>query len=306
MKGMQPPPQPSNPQPASGHTSLSGVAFVIGSCISLQLGAALAMQLFPHLGAASTTALRLGIASVVVTLIVRPKLRGYSRMQWRAMALFGLSLGLMNTFFYAGIARIPLGAAVTIEFLGPLLLAAVLSRRPRDFLWVALALAGVALLGLDSLIGTPLDPVGVFYVLCAGACWAAYILASAKVGQTVPGSSGLALGMLLAACVPLPLGIPGLGNLNWELFGIAAAGALFASVLPYSFEFAALRRMPESVFGILLSLEPAFAALFGWLLLDQPITPLVGLAILLVIAASAGSTISRTPRPQKPTKDGSV
>lgn len=269
-----------------------GVALVIGSCISLQLGAALAVSLFPSIGVGTTMLLRLGIASLCVLAIVRPRLRGYTGAQWRIMPAYGVSLGVMNSLFYASIARIPLGTAVTIEFIGPLVLAAVLSRRLRDLLWVGLAVLGIGILGLESLHGAALDPLGVAFALGAGVCWAAYILTSSRVGQRIDGSSGLAIGMLVAALTTIPLGIGGLSNLTWSLAGTAVLAAILASVLPYSFEFAALRRLPESVFGILLSLEPAFAATFGWLLLDQPITAPTALAVVAVVAASVGTTLN--------------
>lgn len=269
-----------------------GVALVIGSCISLQLGAALAISLFPTLGVGTTMLLRLGIASACLLVVVRPRLRGYNLAQWRIMGAYGVSLGVMNSLFYASIARIPLGTAVTIEFIGPLVLAAVLSRRLRDLLWVALAMLGIGMLGLESLHGATLDPLGVAFALGAGVCWAAYILTSARVGKQVDGSSGLAIGMLVAALTTIPLGIGGLPNLTWSTACTAVLAAILASVLPYSFEFAALRRLPEAVFGILLSLEPAFAATFGWLLLDQPITAPTALAVVAVVAASVGTTLN--------------
>lgn len=282
---------------------LAGVGLVIGSCISLQFGAAVAVQLFPHLGAWGVTTLRLGMAAVILLAVVRPPVRTWTRKQWTAIALFGAALGCMNGFFYASLERIPLGAAVSIEFLGPLVLAAVMARRLLDGLWVAVALGGMALLGLDSALGTALDPVGVVLALLAGVFWAGYVLTSARVGQLVPGAGGLAAALVVATLVVAPLGAPGAIGAFGDpvLVGLALVTALLASVVPYTLELSALRRLPAPVFSILLSLEPAFAALFGWILLGQESGMLRNLAIVLVILASAGVTLTG-PRRQSPGK----
>lgn len=279
----------------------TGMLLVIGSCISLQFGAALAIQLFPHAGAFGTTFFRLFFAGLLMVAITRPKIFQWNRSQWKAVLLFGLCIGLMNSFFYAGIARIPLGAAVTIEFLGPLILAAALSRCVTDFLWVGLAVTGVTLLGIESLTGVSnLDPVGVVFALIAGFFWACYIITSSRLGQVISGAGGLAFGILIGALAPLPLGIEHAPAvfLDPRLLLLAVGTAVLASILPYTLEFFALRRIPQGVFGILLSLEPAFAALFGWLLLSQPITALGMVSIVFVIAASIGTTLTanRTAR----------
>lgn len=269
------------------------VLLVIGSCTSLQVGAALAVHLFALGGSTGTTLLRLGLAALVLLVVVRPRVRAWTGLQWRAAVMLGLSLGAMNGCFYAAISRIDLGTAVTIEFLGPLTLSAVLSRRLRDLLWVGLALAGVLVLGLTGEHhGGSLDPVGVVFALLAGACWAAYIMASARVGRLVPGHGGLALATAVGALALVPLGAGGavhaLGTPNglWWALGTA----LLASVVPYSLELAALRRLPQRTFGILLSLEPVIASLAGWALLGQRMTLLGGLGVVLVVLASAGAT----------------
>jgi len=186
------------------------VLLVLGSCLSLQFGAVGAAALFPALGSAGTTMLRLGFAAVLMLALVRPRLRGWSAIQWRATIALGLALAGMNGSFYAAIARIPLGAAVAIEFLGPLALAAVLTRRGRDLAWVALALAGIGLLGAESLL-TPatLDPVGVALALVAGVFWAGYIITGARVGALMPGAGGLAVALLVATLVVAPFGAVG-------------------------------------------------------------------------------------------------
>ncbi|KJL20528.1 Threonine/homoserine exporter RhtA [Microbacterium oxydans] len=273
---------------------LVGVALVIGSCLSLPFGAAVAAQLFPLLGPWGVTSLRVAIAAVLLVVIVRPRPGKWTRPQWLAAVLFGVSLAAMNGFFYAAIDRIPLGPAVAIEFLGPLVLAALLTRKLRDFAWVAVALLGMIVLGIDGLIGAePLDPLGVVFILIAAAFWAMYIRMSARVGALIPGSSGLAMGLVVAAVLLIPVGIPAASTvaMDPQLLLLAAITAVLSSVIPYSFELAALRRLPQRVFGVLLSLEPAFATLAGWLILGQDATPLRMLAIALVIAASVGTTL---------------
>ncbi|UPL16808.1 EamA family transporter [Microbacterium aurugineum] len=273
---------------------LVGVALVIGSCLSLPFGAAVAAQLFPVLGPWGVTSLRVAIAAILLVVIVRPRPGKWTRPQWFAAVLFGVSLAAMNGFFYAAIDRIPLGPAVAIEFLGPLVLAAVLTRKVTDFVWVGVALLGMIVLGIDGLIGAePLDPLGVLFILIAAAFWAMYIRMSARVGSLIPGSSGLAMGLVVAAVLLIPVGIPAASTvaMDPQLLLLAAITAVLSSVIPYSFELAALRRLPQRVFGVLLSLEPAFATLAGWLILGQDATPLRMLAVALVIAASVGTTL---------------
>ncbi|GAT73708.1 EamA family transporter [Microbacterium hydrocarbonoxydans] len=292
-------------QQAASSRPLVGVALVVGSCASLPFGAAVAAQLFPVLGPWGVTALRVAIAALLLLVIVRPRPRGWNRGQWTAAAFFGIALAGMNGFFYAAIDRIPLGPAVAIEFLGPLVLAAVLTRRLADAVWVGVALAGMALLGADGMIGAdPLDPLGVLFILIAAGFWAMYIRMSARVGALIPGNSGLAVGLMVAAILLLPVGIPGAVVVAGDprLLVLALLTAVLASVIPYSFELAALRRLPQRVFGVLLSLEPAFATLAGWLILGQEATVLRMLAIGLVIAASVGTTLGvrRERREQGP------
>lgn len=273
----------------------TAVLLVLASCVSLQTGAALAMQLFPVLGSWGTTSVRLLVAAVVLALIVRPKVRGWTERQWSATVCFGVALALMNGFFYAALSRIPLGPAVSIEFLGPLVLAAVLSLRPRDLVWVGLALVGVALFGLESALGTGgLDPVGVVLVLIAGAFWAVYILTSARVGQLIPGPAGLAVALLVAAVLLLPFGVNQFPKILGDphLLVLALGTGVLASLIPYALELSALRTLPRPVFGVLLSLEPAVATLAGWLLLGQTASAWKLAAVALVMIASIGSTLT--------------
>lgn len=275
--------------------TLTAVAMILASCISLQFGAAIAMQLFPELGSWGVTSLRLLLAAGVLLLVARPRMLSWSRRQWMHVLLFGAAIAGMNGFFYAAIALIPLGPAVAIEFIGPLALAAALSRRPRHLIWVGLALVGMALFGVESLASSePLNPLGVLFTLIAGGFWAGYILMGARVGATVPGTGGLAVAFLIAGSLTLPLGFGGVATAiatPWLLL-LAFGTALLSSVVPYSLEFAAMRRIPKHVFGVLLSLEPVMAALSGWLLLGQEAGVLAIVAITLVVAASAGSTLS--------------
>jgi inner membrane transporter RhtA len=288
------------PAPARSGTRRKGsgvaVLMVLGSCTSLQVGAACAAQLFPRTGSTGATFLRLLVAAVVLLAVTRPALHRWRRGQWGAVVLFGLSLAAMNGSFYEAIGHIPLGTAVTIEFLGPLTLAAVLSRRLRDLTWVVLAAAGVALLGLAADGGGvgALDPVGVAFALVAGVFWALYILASARVGALVPGHGGLAVAVAVGALVLLPFGLHGAlaTTGDGQLLLLAAGTGVLASVIPYTLELAALRRLPKPVFGVLLSLEPAIAATAGWLLLGQRLGPGEGVAVGVVVLASVGSTLT--------------
>jgi len=279
------------------------IALIAGSCASLQFGAALAVQLFPDVGAWGVTALRITIAAILLLVVSRPRILSWTREQWTAVAWFGLSLAGMNGFFYAAIERLPLGPAVAIEFLGPLALAAALTRRVVDAAWVGLAVAGVGIFGIDSVIGSePLDPLGVGLALIAAAFWVLYIRRSARVGSLVPGIGGLAVALAIASVALLPFGAPAVATLaaRPELLWLAVGTAVFASVVPYTLELLALRRLPQRVFGVLISLEPVFAALFGWLLLAQTISVMKIAAIALIVAASVGITLrtrekSRTP-----------
>lgn len=284
--------------PTSSGRTLAPVAMILGSCTSLQFGAALAAQLFGELGSWGVTALRLGIAAIVLGIVIRPAVHRWNRAQWRSVLLFGLAMGAMNGCFYASIERIPLGTAVAIEFLGPLVVAAVLSRRRLDLVCVLVALLGVSLFGVESFSGAgSLDLVGVAFALVAAVFWGAYILCSASVGALVPGHGSVAVAMGVGALLILPLGAGGVahGITNPHLLLLALGCSLLASVIPYTLELSALRRLPRNVFGVLLSLEPAIAALAGLLLLGQAVTLLGIIAIGLVILASMGTTLA--PRP---------
>lgn len=286
---------PTRPSSVVGPATL----MVLGSCTSLQIGAALATHLFPATGPSGATLLRLGLAAGALLVATRPGIRTWTRAQWRAVILFGLTLAGMNGFFYAAIARIPLGIAVTIEFLGPLTLAAVLSRRARDLAWVLLALAGVVALGWRDGGGSSLDVTGVVFVLIAAVFWALYILAGARASTEVPGRGALAVAMTIAALILTPGGMRGAEHIADRpgLMLVALGTALMASIVPYSLEFAAMRRIPRRAFGILLSLEPAVATFAGWLVLGQRVGLLALAAIVAVVSASVGSTLTAAQQP---------
>lgn len=278
---------------------LPAVGMVLLAALSVQVGAGVAGGLFPQVGPMGATTLRLGLAALVLLVVVRPRVRGWTRRQWWLSVGFGVSLACMNTAFYAAIDRIPLGVAVTCEFLGPLVMSAVLTRRARDLVWVVLALAGVATLGLGGDgQGGALDPVGVLLALVAGGFWAAYVLLSARLGAATPGQSGLAVASVVAGLLVLPAGVAGAGSdlLHPAVLGVALVVALASSVLPYSLELVALRRLPARTFGVLLSLEPAIAALVGLVLLRQGLPVTSWLAVGAVVVASAGSTLAARGR----------
>jgi inner membrane transporter RhtA len=233
--------------------------------------------------------LRVFFAAVVLVAIWRPAVRGRTRADWRLIALFGLCLGAMNLAFYEAIERIPLGIAVTLEFVGPLGVAIAGSRRLLDLAWVVLAAAGIVLL---SDFGTAdLDGLGVALALAAGTLWAVYILLSARMGRVFPGGSGLALAMVAAAAFLAPFGVADAGAelLVPEVLAVGAAVAILSSAIPYTLEMEALRRMPAGVFGVMMSIEPAVAALAGFIVLDEGLATRELVAILLVVAASAGA-----------------
>jgi inner membrane transporter RhtA len=269
--------------------SLGPVGLVLAGGVSVQFGAALAVSLMPRVGALGVVALRLFVAAVVLLLVCRPRLRGHSRADWGTAVVFGVTLAAMNGLFYQAADRIPLGPAVTLEVLGPLALSVLVSRRAVNLLWAGLALAGVFLLGGGGF--GDLDPVGAAFALGAGAMWAAYIVFSARVGRRFPQADGLALAMAVGALLFLPLGVAGSGAklVDPVVLGLGAAVALLSSVLPYTLELLALRRLPASTFAVMMSLEPALAAAAGFLLLGQTLSLMEAAAIALVIAASMGA-----------------
>jgi inner membrane transporter RhtA len=268
-----------------GRERAAAVGLVVVACVSPQIGAAFAVTLFDDLGPAGAAFLRLAFAAIILLAIWRPRLAGDLRLP----AAFGLALGLMNWTFYEALDRIPLAIAVTIEFTGPLLVAVIGSRRPLDGAWIALAAAGILLLVNPG--GGSLDPVGVGFALIAAVCWMSYIYLSKRTGAAFPGGSGLAIAMAVGAVVVLPAGVIQADGalMQPNLLGSALVVALLSSVLPYSLELEALRRLPEAVFGVLMSLDPAVAALVGFLALGQALDGREVLGIAMVVVASAGA-----------------
>jgi inner membrane transporter RhtA len=264
----------------------SGIPLVVVAIASLQFGAAIAGTIFDEIGPAATSLLRSLFAAAVLLAIWRPSLRGHPARDIRLVVVFGLVLGAMNLCIYESFARIPLGIAVTIEFAGPLGVAVALSRRRLDLAAAALAAVGIVLLADPG--GGAVDAVGVALALVAGACWAVYIVVAQAASKVFDGGRGLAIAMAVAVLVPLVPGIAGGGAdlLDPRFLAIGCAVALMSSVLPYSLETEALRRLPANVFGVLMSIEPAMAAIAGWLILDQGLRARDVLAIALVTAAS--------------------
>jgi inner membrane transporter RhtA len=272
---------------------VSPVWLVLIGILSVQFGAGVAKTLFDEASPTTIVWLRLAASAVVLLAVARPVLRGRSRADWVVVLGFGLSLGVMNWAIYQSFQRIPIGLAVTIEFVGPLTLAVVGSRRVRDLLWVGLAAAGVLLLGLEP---GDLTWAGVGFALLAGAAWAAYILLSAQTGSRWPGLDGLAVASVVAMLLLTPLT---LGRYADQLTGtrillLGAVVGLLSSVIPYTCELVALRSLRPAVFGVLMSLEPAAAALAGLIVVGELLSPLQLVAMACVVAASVGATRSGT------------
>jgi inner membrane transporter RhtA len=269
------------------------VSLVLTGVVSVQFGAALATTLFDDLGPAGTSLLRIGFAALIMAAVFRPAVRGLRREDARLVIAFGLTLGVMNLCFYEALDRIPLGATVTLEFIGPLGVAVWGSRRPLDLVWVAFAAIGVVILANPFGAGG-LDAVGVGLAFLTGVFWATYIVLSARVGRDWPRASGLAFAMVFGTLLVAPAGIVQGGGalLEPELLGAGIVVAVMCSVIPYSFEMEALRHLPEGLFGVMMSLEPAIAAGAGFLVLGQDLAVLDLVAILFVVVASAGATAS--------------
>lgn len=272
-------------------------ALAVAAIFSVQFGNALVGSLFERVPPLGAAALRLGFAALILLLIVRPRTRGWTRRIWFGVVLLGIGMGGMNVFIYLAIERIPMGLAVTIELLGPLAVAVMGVRRALDVAWVLLALGGVMLLGSPA--GGSLAPLGVAFALAAASFWALYILASARIGGSVRGVDGLAAAMAVAAILVVPIGAVDAVHsvlVDPSLIGLFVVVALLTSVVPYALEFLALKRMPSRVFGVLSSLGPAVAAFAGLVVLQQTLGPVQLLAIVLVVAASAGVVLTSRAR----------
>lgn len=268
------------------------VLMVLFAIASFQGGAAIAKGLFPVLGAAATSSLRIVLSAIILVIFNRPNLKNLTSAQWKYVVLYGLTLGTMNTVFYMAIARIPLGLAVALEFIGPLALALTGSRRIIDFLWVVLAAAGIALIAPWSDKG--LDIIGVLLALLAGALWATYILLGGRISKIMDGGKAVTIGMVVASLLVLPIAISnGLFiHLKPVMLLPGFALAVLSSALPFTLEMHAMRKIPAKTFSILMSLEPAVAAFSGLLFLHEYLSFHEWLAVGLVIVASAGVTLT--------------
>ncbi|MBC6110671.1 DMT family transporter [Pedobacter fastidiosus] len=276
-----------------GKFNLPPIPAVILSIISVQCGAAIAKGLFPELGAAATASLRIGLSAVILLIAFRPNLFKLNAKQWKYVILYGISLGAMNMVFYLAIERIPIGLGVTLEFVGPLVLAIFSSKKAIDFLWVLLAAIGIALIAPWT-SNNGLDLVGVLLALLAGAFWAAYIILGGRISKIMKGGDAVAIGMLFATLLILPFGIfsGGLKLLTPKLLGLGTALALLSSAIPFTLEIRALKQLPARTFSILMSLEPAMASLAAFVFLQEYLSVKECLAVAFVVIASAGSAIT--------------
>lgn len=275
------------------------MSLVLIGMLSVQFGAAVSKEQFSEIPPVGMVLLRLMTSSLILLVLARPRLAGRSATDWRPVLALGLALGAMNWAFYESFARIPLGVAVTIEFVGPLSVAAVGRRHPRDLVWVGLAALGVVLFGAGP---TRVDALGFGLALLAGACWALYIVSTAATGQRWPGVEGLAVASTVATLGVAPFAVASAGArlLEPHLLLLGALVGLLSSVIPYSLEMVALRTLPARVFGILMSLEPATAALVAALVLGEWLTPLQVVAIACVTAASVGAARTMSARDAVP------
>lgn len=275
---------------------------VLGSVTALGVGTSLAKQaLFPVVGAQGTTAVRVGLSALLMLMLWRPWRWRLSRADAQAVALYGAALGAMNLMFYLSLQTLPFGLAVAIEFAGPLAVAIWSSRRAVDFVWVALAIVGLALLLPLGLSGSALEPLGVLYAVGAAVFWALYIVFGKRAGHLHAGQS-VALGLLVAALVVVPVGVAhaGAALLSPPVLLVGVAVAAISSALPISLEMMALKRLPKEAFGIMISMEPAVAALLALALLGERLDTVQWLAIGCIVAASMGSaaTARRSPAVQ--------
>ncbi|MCZ4224506.1 EamA family transporter [Pedobacter rhodius] len=273
--------------------SIPPVPAVLLSIISVQAGAAIAKGIFPVLGAAATSSLRIVLSAFILIVFNRPDLKNLTSKQWKTVILYGITLGLMNLIFYLAIERIPLGLGVTLEFIGPLVLALTGSKRALDFLWVILAAAGIALIAPWS--SKNIDLIGVLLALLAGVFWAAYIVIGGRISKIMDTGKAVTIGMMIASVVIIPFALGGgiLAHMKPVFLLSGLALALLSSAIPFTLEMSALGKMPAKTFSILLSLEPAVGALSGLIFLNEHLSVYEWMAVLLVITASAGAALTR-------------
>lgn len=288
-------------RPSNTSSVLVPILLLLVAMTSLQGGATLAKSLFAQIGAEGTTALRLGLAALLLCVLMRPWRKPLTLRSCRSLLAYGSALGGMNLLFYMSLQSVPLGIAVALEFTGPLTLALLSSRRPLDFAWVALAVFGLWLLLPDQYASEQIDPLGMAYALGAGLCWALYIIFGRKAGAE-HGAHTAALGTLVAALLVFPIGLAHAGSelFSLALLPVALAVAVLSSAVPYSLEMVALTRLPARTFSTLMSMEPAIAALCGLLLLHEQLITNQWLAIGAIILASLGAALTARPRVKKP------
>ena len=291
----------SGPRSAQQHSYLMSVLLLLIAMGSIQVGASLAKTLFHTVGAAGAVALRTAFATLMLAVVLRPWRTRFSAGAWPALAVYGVSLGVMNFLYYMALRTLPLGITVAIEFTGPLVVAVVSSRRAVDFLWAVLAAAGLVLLLPIAHAEANVDPTGVLFALGAGACWALYIVFGQKAGAE-HGPQAVAIGSVIASIIVVPIGVAEAGV---RLFSVAAlpyglAIALLSSALPYTLEMIALTRLPARTFGILMSIEPVFGALAGWVMLREHLSVTQWSAIAMIILASVGTTWTATMQRTSP------
>ncbi|GAA0487655.1 MULTISPECIES: threonine/homoserine exporter RhtA [Tatumella] len=276
------------------------VMLLLVAMISLQGAASLAKHLFPMAGATGVAALRLGLSTLMLWCIFKPWRLTFTKEQRRPLIFYGLALGGMNMLFYLALRTIPLGIGVALEFLGPLTLALANSRRIPDFIWIIVTVTGLGLLMPlgDSL--SDIDPLGAVLALCAGACWAIYIIFGRKAGAE-HGPATVAVGSLIASVVYVPIGVTfaDSGIWHWEIIPLALLVALLSNAIPYSLEMMALTRLPARLFGTLMSMEPVVAAISGMIFLSEMLTLPQWLGLTAIIVASAGSTLTMQPPKNK-------
>ncbi|MEL7544132.1 MAG: EamA family transporter [Pseudomonadota bacterium] len=289
--------------PAGTVTRLAAIpphALVLISIISIQLGAAFSVTLFDTLPPITVVFARLALAALLLAIVIRPSVRTHLRRNWRLLLVYGATLAVLNACFYEAISRIPLGIAVAIEFMGPLAVGVATSRRAQDFAWIALALAGLALLTPE--IGAGLDPLGIMFAIISGTAWAGFVVLSQKIGKRIPGPDSLVIGIAVAALILAPLGAPTAVSVVHQLgdagafLGLALsilAIAVLSTAIPFFFEFTALQRMSAVVYGVLITLEPVVATIIGAIALADWPGPLALTAILCVTIAAAGASLTK-------------
>lgn len=271
---------------------------ILLAVVSVQGGAAIAKTIFPFMGAMGTASLRIVLSAFILLIVYRPNFKKISKEQWKSVIPYSIVLGAMNISIYLSLARIPLGLAVTLEFIGPLLLAIITSRKALDFLWAMLATIGIILIAPWNSDTNNIDLIGVLLALLAGIFWAAYIVFGSKTSKVMDSGEAVSIGMLVASCIVIPFAIAegNLVEITPKLFILGVAIALFSSAIPFTLEMNALKHIPAKTFSILISLEPAVAALCGLLFLKEELSIFEWTAILLVIIACAGSTLSKPGR----------